>query len=132
MLTKKELGLLLTVAGFYALLMLAGITCPIRYVTGISCAGCGMTRAWLSLLKGDLSAALAYHPLFWLVIPAGGTLLFRRHLPNHLFRVVMAVSAVLFLGVYALRILSPEDTVVVFAPEEGLVWRLLSHLREWK
>ena len=51
---------------FYVLLESLGVTCPIRFLTGISCAGCGMSRAWLSLLRLDLAGALYYHPLFWL------------------------------------------------------------------
>lgn len=46
---------------------LLGIGCPIRFVTGISCPGCGMTRAWLEFLQFNPVAALAYHPLFWTV-----------------------------------------------------------------
>lgn len=44
-----------------------GIGCPIKFMTGISCPGCGMTRAWLEALQLHLSVALAYHPLFWAV-----------------------------------------------------------------
>lgn len=39
-----------------------GYHCPIRYITGIDCPGCGMTRALLALLKGDLAASIAFHP----------------------------------------------------------------------
>lgn len=38
--------------------------CPFLRLTGFPCPGCGMTRAYKSLLAGDLSAAFAYHPLF--------------------------------------------------------------------
>lgn len=59
---------------FYAVLARAGIGCPIRFLSGISCAGCGMSRAWLSLLRGDFAAAAFYHPLFWLPPLAGSCL----------------------------------------------------------
>ncbi len=39
--------------------------CPIKAVTGIPCPGCGMTRAWLSVLRLDIRKAFAYHPMFW-------------------------------------------------------------------
>ena len=68
---KEQVTAVLAVALFYGALQLAGITCPIKYITGISCPGCGMTRAWLSLLlRGDLKAAFHYHPLFWILVPA--------------------------------------------------------------
>ena len=44
-----------------------GYVCPFRALTGLPCPGCGMTRAWISLLHGDLSAAFRFHPLFWAV-----------------------------------------------------------------
>lgn len=42
--------------------------CPFALVTGIACPGCGMTRAAGNLIRGDLSLALAYHPLVILVM----------------------------------------------------------------
>lgn len=33
------------------------IVCPSRFLTGIPCPGCGMTRAFLALLRGDFAAA---------------------------------------------------------------------------
>ena len=55
---------------FLALLVLWLIVlpgCPFRAVTGIPCPGCGMTRAWLSALAFDFSAAFSQHPMFWSV-----------------------------------------------------------------
>lgn len=48
----------------YGIMQYMGITCPIKYITGISCAGCGMTRAWIALLHFDINTAFMYHPLF--------------------------------------------------------------------
>lgn len=50
----------------YGIMQYMGITCPIKYITGISCAGCGMTRAWIALLHFDVNTAFIYHPLFFL------------------------------------------------------------------
>lgn len=125
---RKEIGVLLVIAAFYAVLQWAGVTCPILYVTGVSCAGCGMTRAWLSLLRLDLPAAFAYHPLFWLPVPVAAVALLRRRIPQKVFRLVIWCAAALFLAVYAVRLLTPEDAVVVFAPGQGLIGRLISRL----
>lgn len=37
--------------------------CPFALFAGIACPGCGMTRAASHLVKGDIGAALTYHPL---------------------------------------------------------------------
>lgn len=38
-------------------------TCVVKLATGMPCPGCGMTRASLRLLHGDLVGALRYHPV---------------------------------------------------------------------
>lgn len=43
--------------------------CPFAITTGKPCPGCGLTRAGLALLFGDLNAALAFHPLSPLLVP---------------------------------------------------------------
>jgi hypothetical protein len=51
--------------------------CPFLLVTGIPCPGCGMTRAILSALRFDFTAAFGYHPLFPLVILCAAVLIVR-------------------------------------------------------
>lgn len=44
--------------------------CPWASLFHVPCPGCGLTRATLSLLRGDFSTALGLHPLVLLVPPA--------------------------------------------------------------
>ena len=43
--------------------------CPMAGSLGIPCPGCGLTRATLALLHGDVGAALHLHPLVLLLTP---------------------------------------------------------------
>ncbi|MBQ8498051.1 MAG: DUF2752 domain-containing protein [Clostridia bacterium] len=43
------------------------IPCLYKAISGIPCPTCGITRAYLALLRLDIQAAFAYHPLFWTV-----------------------------------------------------------------
>lgn len=43
--------------------------CPMASSLGIPCPGCGLTRATLALLHGDVHGALHLHPLVWLLTP---------------------------------------------------------------
>ena len=115
---KQDWAALAAVAALYAALHFAGFGCPIKAVTGVSCA-------WLAALSGDLSAAFAYHPLFWVVPLAALVFLFRRRLPRRLFTALLWAAALAFVAVYAVRLADPRDPVVVFAPEEGLLYRIL-------
>lgn len=57
--------------GLFAVLLavwyLLNLPCIPRYITGLICPGCGMSRAWLAVLHLDFAAAFQYHPLFWCV-----------------------------------------------------------------
>ena len=40
--------------------------CLLKDIFNIPCPSCGMSRAYLSLMLGDIPAALRFHPLFWI------------------------------------------------------------------
>jgi hypothetical protein len=52
-----------------ALLALGAPGCPVAFFLRVPCPGCGLTRASLRLLRGDLAGALAFHPLVPVVLP---------------------------------------------------------------
>lgn len=51
------------------LLLLGLVPCPVALFLRVPCPGCGMTRATLRLLHGDLAGALAFHPLVLVALP---------------------------------------------------------------
>ncbi|MBE9118606.1 DUF2752 domain-containing protein [Lusitaniella coriacea LEGE 07157] len=57
--------------------------CPLRTFTGIPCPGCGMTRSFLAIARGDFSGAIAYN-LFGPILFAG-CFVFALHLTAELF-----------------------------------------------
>ncbi|MBQ3182044.1 MAG: DUF2752 domain-containing protein [Clostridia bacterium] len=44
-----------------------GIYCLFKRLLGIPCPGCGMTRAYLALMRLDFARAFEMHPMFWSV-----------------------------------------------------------------
>ena len=55
---RQNISALFTIAVFYLILeSVFGITCPILFLTGISCAGCGMSRAWFCVLRMDFTGS---------------------------------------------------------------------------
>lgn len=90
------------------------IGCPLRWLTGIACPGCGMTRALAALIRLDFSAALQMHPLVFLLPTAAVWLvlgLLGRRLPKKTERCLIFAAAALLLAVYLIR-LSAGDPVV--------------------
>lgn len=68
----KGCGIVLAVGvAYYAFVSLTGfgIPCPILWITGAYCPGCGITRACVCLLHGDFSGALAHNALVVLLLP---------------------------------------------------------------
>lgn len=65
----KRLYLVLLLIGYFAIAYTAmnylDITCVFLKIFGIPCPGCGMTRAFLSLLKLDFYSAAKYNILIF-------------------------------------------------------------------
>jgi hypothetical protein len=60
----------LALGGALALVLLSGLPfCPMAGVLGIPCPGCGLTRATLAAIHGDVRAALRLHPLVFVLTP---------------------------------------------------------------
>ena len=101
--------------------------CPLRYLAGISCPGCGVTRSWIALLGGDLGEAFRLHPLFWLPPVAAGLWIFRR---KKVCGVLFGLALAGFLALWVVRLTDPADSVAVFAPASGMVFQGIKRLWE--
>ncbi len=114
------------VALLYAALFAFGCTCPIKWILGISCPGCGMTRACISAARLDFESAFAYHPLWIALLPyAVVYLLLVWKRKEKELRVWTIGGAMLMVGIYIWRMYASVNDVVVFEPQNGLVGRML-------
>lgn len=52
------------------------LPCPVHFLTGYYCPGCGVTRMIVSIIKLDFYQAFRYNPLLFLFIPVIITYLF--------------------------------------------------------
>ncbi|HVR79095.1 MAG TPA: DUF2752 domain-containing protein [Acidimicrobiia bacterium] len=104
--------------GFLALLSPDGdgpTVCPFALCTGMACPGCGMTRAASNLIRGNMTTALAYHPLIPLIaaMAVGGWLWYQlrrservRPLPTRWVNAILIGTGVMLLGVWVARALA--------------------------
>ena len=119
---RKELICAVTaVVVLYIAMESIGITCPIKFITGISCAGCGMSRAWMAFLQLDIAKAFAYHPLFWLVPIAVIVLLCK----SKIYKIIIFTIIIMFAIVYMCRLIWSGDDVVVFEPQNNILFRII-------
>lgn len=123
---KKQIIEIISIAVFvliYFFLSALGLGCPFKYVFGVSCPGCGMTRAYIALLSLDIPKAFHYHPLFPLVplliyfIYAKKRKLSRPKVKN---AALISIS-ILFIVVYLIRLLVLKSDVVTIGYPKILI-----------
>lgn len=123
------------------LLLLAGLAlivavlggCPTRRFLGISCPGCGMTRACLSLIQLDFRAAFDHHPLVFLLAPALLYVVFREVLPFALGRktecVLIGVFLLALVLVYGYRMFFLHAAVLKTDFSSSVLYNIISLLK---
>ena len=108
------------------LVYLLRIGCPIKFITGISCPGCGMTRAYYSLLHLDFKNAFYYHPLFWTLPIIILLILFKDKINPKAFNFILWFIILLFLVIYVIRLFS-NNSAVIFEPSNSLIFKLIKN-----
>lgn len=81
---RRVSGVLLALGIGLVGLRAAGIDswiCPLHALTGVPCPGCGLTRATVALLRGQLRAAWGLHPFAPLVLLFAALLVAATFLP---------------------------------------------------
>ncbi len=106
------------------------VPCYFKSIAGIPCPGCGLTRAFLSLLYGDIASAFFYHPLFFMVPLVAAVVIFKE-VPalKRLYR-----SGWFWWGAVALFLTQWAVRMALYFPHRppmdfndgALLWRLLS------
>lgn len=93
--------------------------CIFKWLTGLPCPGCGMTRAWVHFFHGEMPLAFYFHPLFWLIPFFLLLFLFRKKrwasffISNSWF---WRMGLFLVIGIYVFRMLTmfPEQAPLDF------------------
>lgn len=112
----------------YVIIESFGVTCPIKYITGISCAGCGMSRAWIALLHFNIHDAFMYHPLFFLPPVVVIVMLFKSKINIKIYKIFMFTIAGAFVIVYLYRMFIGTGDIVVFEPQNNILFRIIRKL----
>lgn len=112
----------------YVILESFGVTCPIKYITGISCAGCGMSRAWIALLHFNIHEAFMYHSLFFLPPVVVIFMLLKSKINIKFYKIFMFTMAGAFVIVYLYRMFIGTGDIVVFEPQNNILFRIIRKL----
>ena len=121
-------GAILAVALLYLFFHLTGIGCPIKFLTGVSCPGCGMTRACLSVARFHFADAWHFHPLVYLLPFALLLFLLRRRISNKIYKFFIFTFVAIFVTIYLIRMMDPSNEIVTFHPDQGFLVRAIKYL----
>lgn len=105
-----------------------GITCPIKFLTGISCAGCGMSRAWMAVFHLNFAQAFYFHPLFFTPPVILLVILLKKRIKPVLYKGFIFTMIALYVIVYLYRMIWGDHQVVVFEPAKGCMVLLIQKI----
>lgn len=129
---KNVISILTIVLIYMFFLRYTQIGCPIRFLFGIPCMGCGMTRAIIALLSMDFEKAIYYHPLVFLVpviiilICIEDKLVVIR---KQLVQKIWIIIIISFFITYLIRLIF-SNSVVQINIKDGFIYQVINHLRE--
>jgi hypothetical protein len=109
---KSKVKSVITLGVSLLLLIIFGYQCPLLEYTGIACPVCGMTRAWLSILRFDIPGAFHYHPLFLLVPFISAVMLFPEFTTEKTRKYIYIIVGIIFVLVYFYRLFFTASDVV--------------------
>ncbi len=99
------------------LLLVLFYCCPFRLFFGVSCPGCGMTRAFLAACTADFEKAFSLHPLVPFLLPIGMyvwlSLFHGMRVPVRQQTVYLLFIFTAFILVYVVRMMN-GDPVLLF------------------
>ena len=122
---KKNRPLIVTLAAVSPWYLTAG--CPIRFIFGICCPGCGMSRAVMAVLRLDFEAALHYHPLVFVLPIAVVVYFIRDKIPKKLMTILCTAAILILVTVFVIR-LTGDSPIVYWDLSKGALYRLFHKL----
>lgn len=119
---------ILAVGLLYLFYHVTGVGCPLHFLTGVNCPGCGMTRACTALLRLQFAEAWHYHPLVYSLPFALLIFLLRKKMSPKLYHVFVFTFIALFVTIYLVRMCDPTCEIVTFHPEQGFIFRTIKYI----
>lgn len=104
------------------------IGCPFRFLFGICCPGCGMTRAAISILHFDFVAAFYNHPMIYLMPFFLLALILQKYIPQKHKKIILGFFIVLMLSVYFIRLFIGSEIVYINL-DKGYLFQLLKNIK---
>lgn len=99
---KQRWAILAVIACLLLLKATTGASCPMVALTGFPCPGCGLTRAGIHLMHGEVQSAFRIHPFIYGVAAYGAVFAINRYLLGRRMGKVLKGSLVLLVAAMCL------------------------------
>ena len=120
---RHKISLVITIILIILALYFLDIKCIFKLLYGLSCPGCGLTRAYKSLVNLDIVSAFYYHPLFW-AIP----IIVLIYINNKNSKWLIFFIA-LFIVVYIFRLFDTNCGIVTIDFKESLFYKIINIIK---
>ena len=109
--------------------------CPLLQITGIPCAGCGLTRAFLFIIRGEFTRAFYIHPMAYVIILFLLYCVFFRYIKGSRIRgfkpaFILLIAAMLIFYIVRMFLHFPDRVPYVYMRENTLAERIPLY-NEW-
>ena len=102
------------------------IGCPTKVFLGVTCPGCGMSRAAEALLRLDFQLAFQMHPLVYMMPFAVIVYFLRKKIPTKTLEILAFSAAILMFIVYFIRLFSGSEVVYIDF-KRGWIYKLFQY-----
>lgn len=108
------------------------IGCPIKWITGVSCPGCGMTRAFFSFIRGNFKEAWHFHPLIFFFPLAIIPYFLRKKLSKKEKYIIIFIFVLAFTVVFFVRLFGKSD-IVCADSANSVIYRVFEEIKtKWR
>ena len=114
---------------YFVILFIFDIGCPTRFLYGVCCPGCGLTRASVSLLKLDFNQAIYYHPLVFLIPVIAFLFIVKDKINQTILNTLLVLIIIVFIIVYCVRLIDVNNEVVYIDFRKGVFFKVLNHIK---
>ncbi len=125
---KERVQLCISIFFIYLFLSLLHVGCPIKFLTGISCPGCGMTRAVISVFRLNFKEAFHYHPLFLITPVMLCLFLLETAIKPIYYKIAWSMIFLMFLLVYIIRLFITPCDIVSIDMKNGILLKLIHQI----
>jgi len=129
--TIKKIGIAVIIG--FLVIFVVDIVCPIEFIFGIPCPGCGMSSALYHLFHFDLKTAMFFHPLVLgcclYFIGIGIAYFYYHNFENKVAKILTTIFMIALLVVYVYRMIYIYPNYPMMFNEHSLLGRILQWIK---